>query len=204
MILEVGVARIRCASDTTPAGRPSAAGACGRTQVAGAPGLEGWPRTGVPGPAAQVDDFRDRREPHLSAGLAQGRAEIDVLGVHEVALVQPACRVSGAAAHEQARPAHPIDYALTACCAIDPAAHGPKPRASSASATLRRASDQGLYIAPKDNSARPSRSTRRGPIATTPGSAPRWATRASIAPAVTIVSGLSSSTSSLSSLGSRG
>src|ERR671931_2070392 len=58
--------------------------------------------------SAHVDDLDARLEQNSSAARANGGAEIDVLCVHEEALVEKANRLRVVAAHEKARAADPI------------------------------------------------------------------------------------------------
>ena len=75
--------------------------------------------SGLGGSAPEVHDLDGRGEQNMPAARANGGAEIDVLRVHEVALVEQARRLGLAATDEQARSAHPVDLLLAPCQAID-------------------------------------------------------------------------------------
>ena len=148
-------------------------------------------------PSAQVHDLRRRREEDPAAACAQRGAEVDVLGVEEVALVEQADALRIGARHEQARAADPVDERFAASSLRDPAPRsGLRPRRTAArrsSAAARRAArSSGRRTARRVRRS----STSRGPATAAAGCAASRATSASIAPGGTIVSLLSSSSSS--------
>src|ERR1700732_1649574 len=69
----------------------------------------------------QVDDFNRRGKEDPTAPRADGRTEVHVLHVHEVALVDEACRFGVRAADEQARAADPAGPLLPVCHGFHPA-----------------------------------------------------------------------------------
>src|SRR6476620_7125319 len=68
----------------------------------------------------KVDDLGRRREQHPVPPRAYCRAEIHVLGVEKVALVEEARGFRGIAPDEQARPADPVDISLAPPAPLDP------------------------------------------------------------------------------------
>src|SRR5476651_1975122 len=68
---------------------------------------------GCPRLAAEVHDLGGWRKQHSPAPLAYRRAEVDVFGVHEIALIHIAHRFGIGAPDEQAGAADPIDVAET-------------------------------------------------------------------------------------------
>src|SRR5687768_8019101 len=81
-------------------------------QVAAAIGGVHRSRDGGAGAAAQVGDRRRRREQHAAAARADRRAEIHILGVEEVALVEQAGRFGVGAMDQQRRAADPVHVTL--------------------------------------------------------------------------------------------
>ena len=84
---------------------------------AGGGGGRGWRRKRRL--AAQMNHLRRRRKQHMAPASADRRAEIDVLQVHEVALVEEANRVGVAPPDQQAGPADPIGEVLSSRRRLD-------------------------------------------------------------------------------------
>ena len=71
--------------------------------------LGGGGGVGAPGSAAQMDDLRQRGEIDRAAVGAHGCAEIHILAIHEVPLVEESRCFGVAPAHKQAGTADPVD-----------------------------------------------------------------------------------------------
>ena len=131
-----------------------------------------------------MDDFDVGHEQNPPAARADRGAEVDILGVHEIALVEAADRLRVGAPHQQAGAADPVRV-------LPPTRAAPPPRrcAPVASAGTRSAGRScARTTAPRGRGRRPAAVRRRR----RPASRSSSAIRRSIAPAGTIVSLLSS------------
>src|SRR6188474_1451547 len=82
-------------------------------QLTAAVMVSGGCGAGAPRPAAKVDDLGGRREVHLAAIRAYRRAEVHVLAVHEVPLIEQPRGLGMAPPDEEAGGGHPIDFTHT-------------------------------------------------------------------------------------------
>src|SRR5690348_4143793 len=80
-----------------------------------------------PRPSAQVGYGGAWREEHPSSPLPQRRADVHVLGVHEIALVEKAYGLQVRTPDQQAGAADPIHLALAPREAFDVAGNRPPP-----------------------------------------------------------------------------
>jgi hypothetical protein len=87
--------------------------------LAGAVGPRRRRRRRLARPAAEVRHGHGRREADPAAAGAQRGAEVDVLEVHEIALVDEADRLGGVAPDQQARAGDPVRPGRRARAAID-------------------------------------------------------------------------------------
>ncbi len=80
-------------------------------------------RHGRPRTAPQMGNRSFRREQDPPAARADGRADVDILGVEEVAFVEEPNRLQIRPVDQQRRAAHPVHIALAARLGHDPAFH---------------------------------------------------------------------------------
>ena len=141
----------------------------GQLAVAVAPAGHGGGRRA--GSSAQMRDGDVRGIQDVMPRGAQGRAEVHVLAVHEIALVEQPDLLGGRPAHEQAGAAHPVHELLPGHVGLDAVAHRRLVRRSAAghaaSGAFRSAArSSGRTTAPAGRRS----SIRRGPAAAAPGS----------------------------------
>ena len=144
--------------------------------------------------ADQVDDPRRRHVPARPAGPARPAAEVDLLEVHEIALVEQADGLEDLAADDQAGPGDPVGRA-----GARRAPAGRRPSGAGAARPARAAGRLSSSPRTEGNRKADAAACRRGPPAGCRRSRRRAvasmnSTRARTAPGRTTVSGFSSRT----------